>query len=95
MENETNPGPCLVVAPPRLTVSPRAGRAIVFGSGAENPHRVSRVTGGTRFVLRLGQSKLPLVSLFLCSSYHVPRLLNLAPLRRQYNILPCDLRNSN
>jgi hypothetical protein len=46
-----DPGPCRVVSAPGLEVAPRAGRAIVFGSGRENPHRVTRVTGGTRFVL--------------------------------------------
>lgn len=33
------------------TVEPRAGRAVVFTSGSENPHFVERVTGGQRFVL--------------------------------------------
>ena len=50
---EAMTGPC-AIAPesrPTLVVSPRRGRAIVFGSGRENPHRVARVTGGTRFVL--------------------------------------------
>eukprot|EP00613_Pedinella_sp_CCMP2098_P077755 CAMPEP_0171962160 /NCGR_PEP_ID=MMETSP0993-20121228/167300_1 /TAXON_ID=483369 /ORGANISM="non described non described, Strain CCMP2098" /LENGTH=228 /DNA_ID=CAMNT_0012610421 /DNA_START=171 /DNA_END=857 /DNA_ORIENTATION=+ len=51
MENRTQPGPCLVTGKPTLVVEPRAGRAIVFGSGRENPHRVTQVTGGTRYVL--------------------------------------------
>jgi len=45
------PGPCVPVGPPSLVVAPRAGRAVVFGSGRENPHRVRRVSAGTRYVL--------------------------------------------
>lgn len=44
-------GPCVPAGPPALAVQPRAGRAVVFGSGRENPHRVTRVTKGTRYVL--------------------------------------------
>jgi hypothetical protein len=51
MEHPSEPGPCLVTGPPSLVVEPRAGRVIVFGSGRENPHKVTRVTGGTRYVL--------------------------------------------
>lgn len=50
--DEENPGPCVPVGDPSLALSPRAGRAVVFGSGRENPHRVTRVTEGTRYVLR-------------------------------------------
>lgn len=32
-------------------VEPRSGRVVIFTSGAENPHRVERVTRGKRFVL--------------------------------------------
>jgi hypothetical protein len=32
-------------------VEPVAGRVAIFSSGAENPHRVERVTWGQRFVL--------------------------------------------
>eukprot|EP00947_MAST-08B_sp_MAST-8B-sp1_P000045 g45.t1 len=46
-----NPGPCKVVGPHSLEVAPRKGRAIVFGSGQENPHRVTKVASGTRYVL--------------------------------------------
>ena len=46
-----NPGPCVVIGPPELIVEPRKGRVIVFGSGRENPHRVTRFESGTRFVL--------------------------------------------
>ena len=34
-----------------MIVRPRKGRMIVFGSGRENPHRVTRVRSGTRYVL--------------------------------------------
>ena len=40
-----------VVGPAELVVEPRRGRLIVFGSGRENPHRVTRVEKGTRYVL--------------------------------------------
>ena len=43
--------PCVVSGPPDLIVEPRQGRAVVFGSGRENPHRVTRVQTGTRYVL--------------------------------------------
>lgn len=46
-----NPGPCVAVGSPDLIVEPRKGRLIVFGSGRENPHRVTRVKEGTRYVL--------------------------------------------
>ena len=46
-----NPGPCVAIGPPELIVEPRKGRLIVFGSGRENPHRVTRVRTGTRYVL--------------------------------------------
>jgi hypothetical protein len=46
-----DPGPCAVVGPAELIVEPRRGRLIVFGSGRENPHRVTRVEKGTRYVL--------------------------------------------
>ena len=32
-------------------VIPVTGRTVIFTSGAENPHRVSSVVSGTRFVL--------------------------------------------
>ena len=48
---EAGEGPCAVRGSPELEVAPVAGRAIVFGSGAENAHRVTRVTRGTRYVL--------------------------------------------
>mmetsp|Transcript_46723 Transcript_46723/g.105607 ORF Transcript_46723/g.105607 Transcript_46723/m.105607 type:complete len:304 (+) Transcript_46723:147-1058(+) len=51
VEPPVEPGPCEVVGRPSLEIEPRAGRAVVFGSGPENPHRVTRVTKGTRFVL--------------------------------------------
>jgi hypothetical protein len=50
--DESNPGPCIVKGSPIVSIEPRAGRSIVFGSGQENAHRVTRVTGGTRYVLR-------------------------------------------
>lgn len=34
-----------------LVVEPRAGRVVIFTSGAENPHFVEKVTSGCRFVL--------------------------------------------
>lgn len=46
-----DPGPCEVVGPPELVVEPRRGRLIVFGSGRENPHRVTKVERGKRYVL--------------------------------------------
>lgn len=49
--NDPAAGPCAVIAEPELTVAPAQGRLIVFGSGKENPHRVSRVLSGVRFVL--------------------------------------------
>ena len=44
-------GPCAVRGSPELEVAPVAGRAIVFGSGAENAHRGTRGTPGPRYVL--------------------------------------------
>ena len=41
-----NPGPCVAIGTPDLIVKPRKGRMIVFGSGRENPHRVTRVKEG-------------------------------------------------
>lgn len=35
------------------TVEPRRGRFAYFSSGRENPHRVERVTAGTRFVMSM------------------------------------------
>jgi hypothetical protein len=32
-------------------IEPVAGRVVIFSSGPENPHRVERVTSGTRLVL--------------------------------------------
>ena len=46
-----NPGPCVAIGTPDLIVKPRKGRMIVFGSGRENPHRVTRVKEGIRYVL--------------------------------------------
>ncbi|XP_023240278.1 2-oxoglutarate and iron-dependent oxygenase domain-containing protein 3-like isoform X1 [Centruroides sculpturatus] len=34
-----------------MTVEPKAGRVSAFTSGAENPHRVEKVTSGTRYAL--------------------------------------------
>mmetsp|Transcript_23611 Transcript_23611/g.40121 ORF Transcript_23611/g.40121 Transcript_23611/m.40121 type:complete len:333 (-) Transcript_23611:170-1168(-) len=36
---------------PTEVVEPAPGRVVMFSSGAENPHRVERVTAGERFVL--------------------------------------------
>jgi hypothetical protein len=36
---------------PKLIVKPRRGRMIMFGSGRENPHRVTKVKSGKRYVL--------------------------------------------
>jgi hypothetical protein len=49
--DEKNPGPCIVLGEPSQTVTPARGRLIVFGSGRENPHRVKKVSTGTRYVL--------------------------------------------
>jgi hypothetical protein len=46
-----DPSPCRVIGDPELEVAPRAGRLITFGSGLENPHRVTPVKQGTRYVL--------------------------------------------
>ena len=46
-----NPGPCSVTGDADLIVHPKKGRLIVFPSGRENPHRVTQVTSGTRYVL--------------------------------------------
>ena len=69
-----NPGPCLIQGTPTLSVAPRAGRVIIFGSGRENPHRVTPVTAGTRFVLRYEYSRYLLRILEEFSSAHL--LLN-------------------
>ena len=50
-KDEHDPGPCVAIARPDMIVRPRKGRMIVFGSGRENPHRVTRVRSGTRYVL--------------------------------------------
>lgn len=34
-----------------VVLEPRAGRAVIFTSGPENPHLVERVTSGSRLVL--------------------------------------------
>ena len=36
---------------PTEIIEPRPGRVAIFSSGAENTHRVERVTSGERFVL--------------------------------------------
>ena len=38
---------------PVATVDPRRGRLVLFTSGSEHPHRVSRVTAGTRLALTI------------------------------------------
>ena len=38
---------------PVATVDPRRGRLVLFTSGSEHPHRVSRVTAGVRLALTI------------------------------------------
>ena len=38
---------------PTSTVKPRKGRLVLFTSGSEHPHRVTRVTSGTRLALTI------------------------------------------
>lgn len=59
---EDEPGPCKITGDPEFEVAPRRGRLIVFGSGNENPHRVTKVTSGIRYVLSFW---------FTCDSRHV------------------------
>jgi hypothetical protein len=49
--SKDNPGPCKVTGNPTMVVAPVPGRLIVFGSGRENPHRVTLVKSGVRYVL--------------------------------------------
>ena len=51
LSSMTRTWPIVVTGEPSHTVAPRVGRMITFGSGRENPHRVERVTKGTRYVL--------------------------------------------
>lgn len=43
-------------AQPVTTVLPSRGRLVVFSSGSEHPHRVTRVTSGERLALTIAFS---------------------------------------
>jgi hypothetical protein len=40
-------------APARHAVKPARGKLVLFSSGSEHPHRVTRVTSGTRLALTI------------------------------------------
>ena len=39
--------------PPVATIGPRRGKLVLFSSGSEHPHRVTRVTSGTRLAITI------------------------------------------